>query len=88
VEFYKMKHGVYPDSLKQVEKDDKMAPIYDATVSVQFTSNKTIEYNYQKVGNHYYLFSSGPDGIKGTVDDIYPQVSNTDSGKFGLIIPK
>ncbi|HWD89062.1 MAG TPA: type II secretion system protein GspG [Mucilaginibacter sp.] len=83
VEFYKMKHGAYPDSLKQL--DDPSAPIYDAIISSQLNGNKTVQYNYKRVGNHYYLFSSGPDGIPGTTDDIYPQISVSDSSKFGLL---
>jgi hypothetical protein len=82
VEFYKIQHGAYPDSLEQLNNGDDMAMIYDP---IPYTSKKDIKFNYQRVGNHYYLFSSGIDGIPNTKDDIYPQVAKSDSAKFGLI---
>jgi hypothetical protein len=86
VEFYKIKNGVYPDSLQQLEESSTVW-IWDP-LRPGGKVNKTNEYNYQHLGSHYYLFSSGIDGIAGTKDDIYPQLSKADSGKFGLIIPK
>ena len=85
VEFYKLEHGVYPDSLGQI-KDKGIIWTDDPIQTAAFDKNggKT-KFNYQKVGDHYYLFSSGVDGIPGTADDIYPQVAKEDSSKFGLI---
>jgi len=83
IEFYKIKNGVYPDSLEQIRKEDSMAFIVDPLQS-QFW-NSSVKFNYQKIGNHYYLFSSGIDGVPNTKDDIYPQVATSDSAKFGLI---
>lgn len=79
VEFYKMKNGVYPDSLSQVNKDENFTSIYDP---IQMSKAK---YNYQKMGNKYYLYSSGVDGIPGTKDDLYPVMNIADTSKFGLI---
>lgn len=84
VEFYKLKNGVYPDSLVQVTYDNSDIWIYDPLTPGEHV-NKSNEYNYQKVGDHYYLYSSGVDGIPNTKDDIYPQVAKSDSAKFGLI---
>ncbi len=42
-------------------------------------------YNYEKIGDKYSLFSSGQDGIPNTKDDLFPQVTITDSSKIGLI---
>jgi hypothetical protein len=83
VEFYKIKYGVYPDSLEQVSKENPMAWTDDPLQSGW--GNNSVKFNYQKVGAHYYLFSSGIDGIPNTKDDIYPRVAKSDSGKFGLI---
>jgi len=80
IEFYKIKHGAYPDSLAQISKDDPMVSIDDP---IQSRTGKSINYNYQKMGDHYYLFSSGIDGIPKTRDDLYPEVAATDSAKFG-----
>ena len=83
VEYYKLVHGQYPDSLKQLLEDDKLAPINDAAQGMKIKGNTY--YNYEKIGDRYSLFSSGQDGIPNTKDDLFPQVKITDSSKIGLI---
>jgi hypothetical protein len=84
VEFYKLQFGHYPDSLQQLPKsDNRMPPIYDAIQMDKHRQN--IYYNYRRVGDNYILFSSGQDGIPGTMDDLFPQIQITDSSKIGLI---
>jgi hypothetical protein len=83
IEFYKLEHGQYPDSLKQLLDDDKLAPINDAAQGMNIKGNSY--YNYEKIGNKYLLFSSGQDGIPNTKDDLFPQITITDSSKIGLI---
>jgi hypothetical protein len=83
IEFYKLAHGQYPDSLQQLLKEDKLASIYDAAQGMNTKENSY--YNYQKTGDKYLLFSSGQDGIPNTKDDLFPQVTITDSSKIGLI---
>jgi hypothetical protein len=83
IEFYKLLHGEYPDNLKQLLDDDKLAPINDAAQGMN--SNGNIYYNYEKIGTKYTVFSSGQDGIPNTKDDLFPQVAITDSSKIGLI---
>ncbi|HWK04437.1 MAG TPA: type II secretion system protein GspG [Puia sp.] len=83
IEFYKLAHGQYPDSLQQLLKDDKLVPIYDAVQGMN--AKKISYYNYQKAGDKYLLFSSGQDGIPNTKDDLFPQITITDSSKIGLI---
>jgi hypothetical protein len=83
IEFYKLAHGQYPDSLKQLLQDDKLAPINDDVQGMNTKENSY--YNYQKIGDKYLLFSSGQDGIPNTKDDLFPQVTVTDSSKIGLI---
>jgi len=85
VEFYKLQHGVYPDSLGQMKMDDESVSILDPLQSMNDKA-KDKHYNYKKVGNKYYLFSSGIDGIPNTSDDMYPKIAVADTGKFGLII--
>jgi hypothetical protein len=84
IEFYKLEYGQYPDSLKQLQNEDKLAPINDPIQGLQTRQNSY--YNYEKVGDKYLLFSSGQDGIPNTEDDLFPQVTITDSSKIGLII--
>jgi len=83
IEFYKLVHGHYPDNLQQLLEDDKLTPIYDAAQGMNTKENSY--YNYQKSGDRYLLFSSGQDGIPNTKDDLFPQVTITDSSKIGLI---
>jgi hypothetical protein len=83
IEFYKLENNQYPDSLQQLLAKDKLVLIYDPIQSVQQRDN-TI-YNYGRVGNNYFLFSSGQDGIPKTNDDLFPQVTISDSSKIGLI---
>ena len=72
IEYYKLQKGSYPDSLKQLEKQDEIIAINDPTQS----RNGKVYYNYEKIGEKYTLFSSGSDRIKNTADDIYPKVEN------------
>lgn len=83
IEFYKLQHGQYPDDLQELLKDDKLCPVHDPIQSVQHRQN-TI-YNYERIDNRYTLFSSGQDGKPHTKDDLFPQVTISDSGKIGLI---
>jgi len=85
IEFYKLEHGQYPDNLKQLLDDDKLAPINDAVQGMNTKGDSY--YNYKKIGDKYLLFSSGQDGIPNTKDDLFPQVTITDSSKIGLITP-
>ena len=86
IEFYKLQHGHYPDSLQQLLDADKFAPINDAIQAVQERQNPY--YNYQKIDDKYLLFSSGQDGIPKTPDDLIPQISISDSSKIGWIKSK
>jgi YcxB-like protein/type II secretion system (T2SS) protein G len=83
VEFYKLQHGQYPDSLQQLLTDDKSAPIYD-DIQAGMLKRKLPLYNYKRLGDKYVLFSSGLDGVPNTKDDFYPKI-NIDSSKIGLI---
>ena len=83
IEFYKLEHNQYPDSLKQLLNDDKLAPINDAAQGISTRGHSN--YNYEKIGSRYSLFSSGQDGIPNTKDDLFPQIIITDSSKIGLI---
>jgi hypothetical protein len=83
IEFYKLQHGQYPDTLTQLRAADPMAPINDALQ--MRTGNANSYYNYKKIGDKYAVFSSGPDGIPHTNDDLFPKVDIPDSSKIGLI---
>ena len=80
IEYYKIKNGIYPDSLPQIIKDNKTEILYDF-----MAKHIAIPYHYKKIGNKYTLFSVGVDGIPFTDDDIYPTTGMNDTSKFGLI---
>lgn len=87
VEFYKIQHGIYPDSLQQMdlERDDIwiVDPLDNWTLFGP--EHKTVNFFYQKIGGKYWLFSVGPDGKPFTADDIYPVMNPADSAKFGIM---
>jgi hypothetical protein len=88
IEYYKLKNGHYPDSLQQVHSVDQLVMIHDP---LQFSMKKrpagSDYYNYKHIGDKYYLFSSGKDGIPYTKDDLFPQVDSLENSKIGLIRP-
>jgi hypothetical protein len=83
IEFYKLAHGQYPDNLKQLLDDDKLAPINDAAQGMN--TKEESYYNYEKIGDKYIVFSSGQDGIPKTKDDLFPQITIIDNSKIGLL---
>jgi hypothetical protein len=85
VEFYKIEHGVYPDSLQEMDLKKDNIWISDP-VQVWGHNHKTVNFFYRKVGDKYWLFSVGLDGKPFTQDDIFPVMNPADSGKFGLMI--
>lgn len=84
VEFYKIQYGSYPDSLIQLQTENKIAPIHDP-LSALPGKRQTFFY-YEKTGEKYKLFSPGIDGIVNTPDDLFPQVDHAE--KTGLIRPE
>lgn len=83
IEYYKLIHGQYPDSLKQLKNDDKFVSIDDPSQGM--SAKGAVFYNYEKMGDQYLLFSSGQDGLPHTKDDLFPQVTTAERSKIGLI---
>jgi hypothetical protein len=88
IEFYKLQHGTYPDSLKQLDDKNSMLSIYDVSQTDTKTRKDLPLYHYEKIGNKYLLCSPGLDGVINTADDIYPTLSNPDTTKLGFIRKK
>jgi hypothetical protein len=90
VEFYKVQHGGYPESLKALQESlpkDTTVFVSDPT-DVKF-GGKSRYFYYERVGtDHYYLRGVGPDGLPFTSDDILPQVQMTPGSKLGLLIER
>jgi hypothetical protein len=83
IEFYKLEHGQYPDSLQQLLLDDKLAPVNDPIQGLKTKGNSY--FNYNKIDDKYSVFSSGQDGVPNTSDDLFPKFPVGDSTKIGLI---
>ncbi len=90
VEFYRVQHGSYPESLKALQESlpkDSMVFFIDPT-DVKFSGTPRYFY-YERVGaDHYYLRGVGPDGLPFTSDDILPEVQLTPGSKLGLLIER
>jgi len=88
IEFYKLQHGTYPESLDQLRKSlpkDSITPVFDPTITHFGTSPKP--FFYERVGSdHYYLRGVGADGIPFTPDDILPDIDPATRDKTGLLI--
>ena len=86
VEFYKIQHGDYPDSLQQIDDLKNDLWLSDA-LPHKGSRLKPGHYYYEKTGDKYWLFSVGDDGRPFTADDVYPTMNPADSTKFGLRLP-
>jgi hypothetical protein len=90
VEFYKIQHGTYPESLKVLQESlpkSSMVFVIDPT-EVKFSGTPRYFY-YERVGtDHYYLRGVGPDEVPFTSDDILPQVQFAPESKLGLLIER
>lgn len=88
IEFYKMQHGNYPDSIEQATEGNKVAFIKDPFLSFSMkkaVKNEDVSFHYQKIRDKYTLFSVGVDKTPNTPDDIFPTVTKGDTIKFGFI---
>jgi hypothetical protein len=74
---YRVRHQRYPDSLKQLEKDNPQLFIKDPLQARNHSRDPKIYpfvcFYYIPKDTAYELFSAGVDGIPHTQDDIYPQ---------------
>lgn len=85
IEFYKVKFDKYPDSLLQLTQSDPMIDITDPLQLVKMSRRVKADFQYQKIGNKYTVFSVGVDGVPNTADDIYPIVPDSTRYKYGFV---
>lgn len=87
LEIYKLHNGSYPEDLNQLQKSNALALIYDPIQSYGEENDEIEdEFNYQKVGEKYKLFSSGFDGKPNTSDDVYPTLDQNPMLRYGRIM--
>jgi hypothetical protein len=88
IEFYKVQHGAYPDSLDALRNSlPKNTPVFivDPT-DVQTGMGHPRRYYYELIdADHYYLLGVGRDGKPFTSDDILPQVTVGPESKSGFV---
>jgi len=90
IEYYKVQHGTYPESLKALQeslpKDSLVSILVHDLTEVKSGLHQRYFF-YERVGeDHYYLRSLGLDGQPFTSDDIVPQVSAMPGSKVGLLL--
>jgi hypothetical protein len=87
IEFYKLGHGEYPDTLDTLKaslKKDSIEAIYVFDPRVN-ASGPTGQFYYKRVdADHYYLRGVAPDGKPFSPGALVPEVTVT-SGKIGLL---
>lgn len=90
IEFYRLQHGVYPESLEQLQESQPNKPIFIVdTSSPPFSAEPFRLFYYERSGDaHYYLRSVGNDGKAFTADDILPHIEQTENSKIGLLLQK
>jgi hypothetical protein len=81
LEFYKFLHGDYPDSLRALPIEDYLL-CEDPT---QRMFGKYYIYPYRHLGDHYTLYSVGPDHVPHTSDDIFPVIADTGRIHYGWV---
>lgn len=87
IEFYKLQHGHYPASLRDLDaKDQTQFPkTVDPTI-IDWRGKKDTHFYYEldPSGSFYFLRSVGPDGIPFTGDDIVPTLSEEERKHTGF----
>jgi hypothetical protein len=73
LELYKLKYQHYPDSLRELKKENPTLVLKDPLLGRRPSANKFINFYYSRNGDTYNLFSAGKDGLPNTSDDIYPR---------------
>lgn len=87
IEFYRLQHGSYPDSLAELVRDDGSPMTFELIDPRTIGFGKTARpFFYLRVGeDHYFLLSLGPDGRPFTEDDMVPDIEILPGSHAGLL---
>ena len=94
IEFYRQAHGKYPGALENLEEkvgniSSSETYLLDVSGSFKLVSSRQLhQYELLPDGKHYYLFDLGMDGLRGTADDIYPDVLSPEFISVGYLQKK
>ena len=84
IEYHDLQYGRYPDSLEELQdKTAEVLFVHDLFAFVQGTEQTTFYYDVFSSGERYTLFSSGPDGLPFTEDDVLPEISEEEMKTIG-----
>ena len=85
LEYYKLQHDRYPDSLTYINSNNSFLYLNDPIQQKNNNRDKNVNFYYELRDSGYYLFSVGYDGIPFTDDDILPKVSCDEAKKIGIL---
>lgn len=88
IEYYKIQHGYYPESLKDLREFSATTGSLDIYEHWSLGPRaKPTPFFYQRVGSdHYYLRAVGPDRAPFTADDIAPSLPKAEAAMTGLLL--
>ena len=89
IEYYKLQHGDYPESLDVLREsltDDEMPFPYDISGPMNGTgAQRDYSYNVINEGENYTLFGIGQDATPFTSDDIFPVIDPEKDKNIGWV---
>lgn len=92
IEYIKLQDGTYPDSMEKIRarlQKGEVALTYDASnASIDGVTTRNFYYEVIDNGDHYLLFSVGPDTQPFTEDDIYPAIDPAKDKNIGWVQSK
>ena len=88
VEFYRVQHGHYPESLQKLNDDSSPTSVVASTSLFVITHDfARIHYELKDSDQtHYYLLNVGKDGKPFTGDDVVPSLQLAPGSQVGLLI--
>jgi|GEM_PF-6692590 hypothetical protein len=87
LEYYKLVHGAYPATLDEL-KGDGTHFLHDPSQGNNFQKIELQHaYRLQPGGKRYLLMDTGPDGLTGTADDVFPVLGPEELARTGYQKP-
>jgi hypothetical protein len=92
IEYYKLQHGEYPQSIKALRNDLKEGELsFSFDISAPTTLGMTArEFHYELIngGRNYMLLGVGMDATPYTEDDVYPLIDTKKDRRIGWVKPE
>ena len=75
IEYFKLQYERYPNSLDELQEKTEEVLFISEPFPDSFKQPKQLYYELDVSGDYYFLFSSGPDGVPFTEDDVLPDIT-------------